>query len=256
MLTIALQNGGSSTGLVTNFVSAKSSADFSRMYKSDGLRGGHVVLLDRTQETRAAAKSALAAYPGGLQVGGGVTADNANSYLEAGASHVIVTSYVFRDGKLDNERLCALEDAVGTSRLVLDLSCRSKADGKYYVVTDRWQKFTNMEVAEDVLKSLGTRCDEFLIHGVDVEGMRCGIMEDLVSKLGEWSPVPVTYAGGARDLGDFERVKAIGGGRVDLTVGSALDVFGDRCRMLMLWRGIARTTIECCIYTFIQLYSF
>jgi len=172
-----------------------------------------------------AAIEALEAYPGGLQVGGGITPDNALEYLQKGASHVIVTSYVFRNGGLDQERLDALVATVGKERLVLDLSCRMR-EAKYYVVTDRWQKFTDLEVNEDTLKHLATYCAEFLVHGVDVEGMQCGIMEDLVELLGRCTPIPVTYAGGASTLQDLERVRALGQGKVDLTIGSALDIFG------------------------------
>jgi len=174
-----------------------------------------------------AALEALAAYPGGLQVGGGVTPENAKQLLEAGASHVIVTSYVFRDGGLDQARLDEMVATVGKERLVLDLSCRSR-DGKYYVVTDRWQKFTDLEVNGETLSRLAEYCAEFLVHGVDVEGLQCGIMEDLVALLGEHAAIPVTYAGGASTLADLERVRGIGRGRVDLTIGSALDIFGGK----------------------------
>ena len=174
---------------------------------------------------RDAALSALRAYPGGLQYGGGVTADSASDYLDAGASHVIVTSYVFRDGKMDSDRLDRLIAAVGTNRLVLDLSCR-KRDEKFWVVTDRWQTFTQMQVTPATLEQLAASCDEFLVHGVDVEGKRAGIDADLVEMLGTSSPIPVTYAGGASALADLDRVRAAGHGRVDLTIGSALDIFG------------------------------
>ena len=59
-----------------------------------------------------------------------------------------------------------------------------------------------------------------------MEGLRCGILQDLVVKLSEWSPIPVTYAGGVSSLSDLESVKTLGQGRVDLTIGSALDIFG------------------------------
>lgn len=173
------------------------------------------------------AKEALAAYPGGLQVGGGVNASNAQAWLEAGASHVIVTSYVFHDGELDAARLDEMVQAVGKDRLVLDLSCRKRDDGVYYVVTDRWQKFTTLAVDERTLKSLGDRCAEFLVHGVDVEGMRLGVDADLVALLGNHAGgVPVTYAGGARSIADLDLVNDIGKGAVNLTIGSALDIFG------------------------------
>jgi len=207
----------------TNFETERSAADFASMYKADGLQGGHVIMLGPGNEE--AALAALQAYPGGLQVGGGINPENAAKYLEAGASHVIVTSYVFRDGALDSERLDAMVKAVGKERLVLDLSCRNR-EGQYYVVTDRWQKFTDLEVNEQTLRELAGSCAEFLVHGVDVEGMRCGMLEDLVTLLGTCSPIPVTYAGGASCFEDLDRVKALGNGKVDLTIGSALDIFG------------------------------
>lgn len=214
------------SALRTNFVSDKPSSWYADLYKSDSLTGGHVIMLGADDASASAAKSALGAWPGGLQLGGGVTADNAAGWLDAGASHVIVTSYVFREGRLEEGRLRDLVARVGPKRLVLDLSCRKKDDGKYYVVTDRWQRFSSLALSEAALASLAESCDEFLVHGVDVEGMQLGIDEELVALLGRWSPVPVTYAGGARTLDDLERVRQAGGGRVDITVGSALDIFG------------------------------
>lgn len=217
--------GSSDAVLVTNFESETSAADFARMYKDDGLRGGHVIMLGADPASQAAALSALAAYPGGLQLGGGVNPDNAKTYLDAGASHVIVTSYVFSQGRMNSERLGSLVRTVGKDKLVLDLSCRKK-DGQYFVVTDRWQRFSNLVVNEESLASLSASADEFLVHGVDVEGKRLGIDIELVSLLGKWSPIPVTYAGGARSLDDLECIKDAGLGAVDVTVGSALDIFG------------------------------
>ena len=171
------------------------------------------------------AMSALSAYPGGLQVGGGIAPDNAILYLDGGASHVIVTSYVIRDGEVDTDRLSAMVTVVGRGRLVLDLSCRRQGD-TYVVVTDRWQTFTDVTVSRDTLAWLARYCDEFLVHGVDVEGKRMGVEEPLVEMLADWSPIAVTYAGGVRALADLDRVKALGRGRVDLTIGSALDIYG------------------------------
>ncbi|MBN2712087.1 MAG: phosphoribosylformimino-5-aminoimidazole carboxamide ribotide isomerase [Planctomycetes bacterium] len=208
---------------VTNFESEKSPAEFAELYKADRLTGGHVIALG--PGNREAALSALRAYPGGLQIGGGINPENAGEYLDAGASHAIVTSYVFRDGKIDMDRLKEMVKAVGKQRLVLDLSCR-KRDGEYYVVTDRWQKFTDFKVLGSSLKELSAYCDEYLVHGVDVEGLRAGIEDDLVRLLGEMSPIPVTYAGGARSIADLEKVENIGLSKVDLTIGSALDIFG------------------------------
>lgn len=209
--------------LQTNFISDRPAAWFAELYRRDGLTGGHVIQLGSGNET--AARSALAAYPGGLQIGGGVTADNACSWLEAGASHVIVTSWVFRNGALDEERLQTLVKAVGSKRLVLDLSCR-KREGSYFVVTDRWQTFTEMKVEREVLNRLAESCDEFLIHAVDVEGLCRGIDRELVANLGSWTPIPTTYAGGASCLEDLEAVTALGQGKIHLTIGSALDIFG------------------------------
>lgn len=175
------------------------------------------------------AKSALQAYPQGLQVGGGIKTENAKEWLDAGASHVIVTSFVFHNGQIDMERLKSLVEVTGKDRLVLDLSCRRRPDdptGPYYVVTDRWQTYTDVKVDEDTLKNLSEYCDEFLVHGVENEGKRCGILEDLVVLLGDYSPISVTYAGGVKDVSDLERVKELGKGKVDLTIGSALDCFG------------------------------
>jgi len=208
---------------VTNFETEQSSADFARLYQADQLTGGHVIALGPGNEQ--AASQALQAYPNGLHMGGGITPDNAKAFLNAGASHVIVTSYVFRNGQLDKDRLQTLINAVGKDHLVLDLSCRKQND-VYLVVTDRWQKFTELAVTEKTLNELATSCDEFLVHGVDVEGKRTGIEEPLVEMLGQWSPIPVTYAGGAQSLADLDRVNTLGKGRVDLTIGSALDIFG------------------------------
>lgn len=209
--------------LRTNFVSDKNAAWFAELYKRDGLSGGHVIMLGQGNDTEA--RAALKAYPGGLQIGGGVNVGNAPGWLDAGASHVIVTSWVFRDGKVDWDRLDQLVKAIGKGRLVIDLSCR-KRDGNYFVVTDRWQKFTDMVLSTDTLKTFSSSCAEFLIHAVDMEGLCRGIDGELVGKLGEWSPIPVTYAGGASSIADLELVSKLGRGKVDLTIGSALDIFG------------------------------
>ncbi|HKL82111.1 MAG TPA: phosphoribosylformimino-5-aminoimidazole carboxamide ribotide isomerase [Desulfobacter sp.] len=210
-------------GLVTNFESARTPEQFARMYQADQLFGGHVIALGpgNTQS----ALEALQAFPGGLQMGGGIHPENAHTFLDAGASHVIVTSCVFSNGRMDMDKLKTLVNAVGKNRLVLDLSCR-KRDGQFWIVTDRWQKFTEKAVTPATLEHLSAFCDEFLIHGVDVEGKMQGIQEELVTLLGEHSPIPATYAGGASRFSDLDRVKSIGKGRVDLTIGSALDIFG------------------------------
>ncbi|KAK9141265.1 hypothetical protein Scep_010946 [Stephania cephalantha] len=216
---------GSESDPVTNFESDKSAAEFAKLYWKDGLTGGHVIMLGADVLSKSAAIEALHAYPGGLQVGGGINSDNALEYLEEGASHIIVTSYVFNNGQMDLERLKDLVHTVGKHRLILDLSCRKK-DGRYAIVTDRWQKFTDVYVDEETLSFLATYSDEFLVHGVDVEGKRLGIDEELVALLGKHSPIPVTYAGGVTTMADLEKIKVAGMCRVDVTVGSALDIFG------------------------------
>jgi phosphoribosylformimino-5-aminoimidazole carboxamide ribotide isomerase len=214
---------GASEQLRTNFVSEKPAAWFAELYQRDGLTGGHVIMLGPGNENEA--RSALAAFPGGLQIGGGINAGNARDWLEAGAAQVIVTSWVFREGRVDWERLEELVKTIGKEKLVLDLSCRKRGEN-YFVVTDRWQNFTELIVNEETLKKFSAHCAEFLIHAVDVEGLCKGIDHDLVEKLGKWTPIPLTYAGGANAISDLAEVTRLGGGRVDLTIGSALDIFG------------------------------
>ncbi len=213
-----------------NFVSQMDGAFYANMYKKAGIRGGHIILLNPVtseyyEATRAQALLALHSYPGGLQLGGGITADNAARFIEAGASHVIVTSYVFNNGRIDYNNLEKLVDAVGKSHLVLDLSCRKK-DDSYYIVTDRWQKFTDEVITEELLDELSQYCDEFLIHAVDVEGKASGIEKELVSLLGDWGKIPLTYAGGVHSFEDLRLIKELGHNRVNVTIGSALDLFG------------------------------
>ena len=213
-----------------NFVSKMDGAFYANMYKKAGIRGGHIILLNPVtseyyEATRAQALLALHSYPGGLQIGGGITADNAAQFIDAGASHVIVTSYVFNNGRIDYNNLEKLVDAVGKSHLVLDLSCRKK-DDSYYIVTDRWQNFTDEVITEELLDELSQYCDEFLIHAVDVEGKASGIEKELVSLLGDWGKIPLTYAGGVHSFEDLRLIKELGHNRVNVTIGSALDLFG------------------------------
>lgn len=213
-----------------NFVSDMEASDFAKLYREKGLRGGHVILLNAKDseyyaEDLRQAKAALGAYPGGLQAGGGITCDNARLFLEAGASHVILTSYVFSDGRIRFDRLEKLRRLVGREHLVLDLSCRKK-DGRYYIVTDRWQKFTEQALDEELMDRLSSYCDEFLVHGVNVEGTGSGIDVPLVEILARQKEVPVTYAGGIGSYADLELLREISGGRMNYTVGSALDLFG------------------------------
>ena len=214
---------GASENLRTNFVSEKPAAWFAELYQRDGLTGGHVIMLGAGNDSEA--RSALGAFPGGLQIGGGINATNARGWLDAGASHVIVTSWVFREGRVNWERLEELVKVIGKEKLVLDLSCRKRGEN-YFVVTDRWQNFTELIVNDETLKKFSAYCAEFLIHAVDVEGLCKGIDHELVAKLGQWTPIPMTYAGGANAISDLAEVTRVGEGRVDLTIGSALDIFG------------------------------
>ena len=213
-----------------NFVSEMNAAWYADLYRSHGLTGGHVILLNAKdspyyEQTKSQALSALREWPGGLMIGGGISADNAGEFLDAGASHVIVTSWVFRDGHIRYDRIRTLRETVGKEHLVRDLSCR-KRDGKYFVVTDRWQKFTEEEVTADLLSRLQESCDEFLIHAVDVEGKAKGIEEALVELLADACGIPVTYAGGVGSYEDVRKLRDLGKGKVDVTIGSALDLFG------------------------------
>lgn len=217
---------------VENFAATQEADYFADMYKKDGLTGGHVILLNPASseyyaKTKEQALKALRAYPEGLQIGGGITAENAAAYIEAGASHVIVTSYVFKNGEIQWENLEKLCAAVGKEHVVLDLSCRKK-DDKYYIVTDRWQTFTNVVLDEAILEKLSGYCDEFLVHGVDVEGKASGIESELIEILSKETKIPVTYAGGISSLEDLEKIREIGKGKIDFTIGSALDLFGGK----------------------------
>ena len=211
--------------LRTNFTAPHPPSHYAALYRRDNLRGGHVIMLGPGNED--AAIDALAAWPGGLQLGGGVNADNAALWLERGASHVIVTSWIFHDGRIDMERLAALSRRVGRERLALDLSCRFRDDA-YYVVTDRWQRFTDCRLEAKSLAELADFCDEFLIHAVDVEGTCTGLDARLLALLADICPIPCTYAGGIAGMSDVETVDRVGRGKIDFTVGSALDIFGGR----------------------------
>jgi len=211
-------------GLQTNFESDQSAGYFAGLYRKDLLSGGHIIKLGPNNDE--AAREALAAYPGGLQVGGGINLVNAPQWLEAGASHVIVTSWLFdQNGHLLPERLDALVAEVGREHIVIDLSCRVKDDG-WVVAMNRWQTLTDLPITEPTLKAMASHCAEFLIHAADVEGKREGIDEKLVELIGQHSPIPATYAGGVHSIEDLATVETLSAGKVDLTIGSALDVFG------------------------------
>lgn len=219
----------SGKGLKTNFETDRSPAWFAELYKKDGIKGGHVIMLGKGNVE--AAKAALAAYPGGLQVGGGINAENAREYIDAGASHVIVTSWIFPEGKLDRERLELLTQTIGKEHLVLDLSCKRVAapgseSPRWKIAINRWQTLIDIEISAETLDDLSRYCDEFLVHAADVEGKQQGMDDDLIVFLAKHSPIPVTYAGGARSLADLEHCRQISDGKIDLTIGSALDLFG------------------------------
>ena len=216
-----------------NFVADQDGAYFGELYRSLGLSGGHIILLNKagTEEYEAdlaQARLALTAFPGGMQIGGGVSAENAGRLLAAGASHVIVTSWLFPEGKLSRERLARLRESVGREHLVIDVSCRRR-DGAFYVVTDRWQTFTDAQVTPELLAELGESCDEFLVHGVDREGLGAGMEEDLVRLLAAYvkgGGRGVTYAGGIGSLADLKHFREVSEGLLDVTIGSALEIFG------------------------------
>lgn len=221
-----------------NFVSKQDASFFAKLYRESGLKGGHVIMLNPVdsryyEATKTQALKALAAFPKGLQIGGGITPDNAEAFLAAGASHVIVTSYVFKDGKINYDNLKKMADAVGKDRLVLDLSCKRTPKG-YFVVTDRWQKLTQEKVDTALLDRLADCCDEFLVHAVDVEGKADGIEEQLAGMLGSWGKRPVTYAGGIHSYEDLELIRLLGKGHLNVTAGSALDLFGGKLE----WRKV------------------
>ena len=243
----SLQDAGDKA--TENFSSLKEADFYARMYREMGLCGGHIIMLNPVESpyyesTKRQALAALSATPGLLQIGGGINSDNAQDFLDAGASHVIVTSYVFKNGKINKTNLKRLVKAVGKEHIVLDLSCKAALvdkDGnpieiqttdtadnskKYFVVTDRWQKMTSVELSKETLDDLSQYCDEFLIHAADVEGKQNGVEENVLRILGDWGRIPVTYAGGVHTIEDIGIVNKLGKNRVDITVGSALDIFG------------------------------
>jgi len=210
-------------GATTNFVSKYDSAHYARLYKQHNLHGGHVIALGKGNDK--AVEQALQAWPNGLQFGGGVNHTNATRFLEAGASHVIVTSALFDGDQFSFEKLEQIKKETGADKLILDLSCRRTQQG-WNITTNRWQTITNTQVNGESLKELSKHCCEFLIHAADVEGLQAGIDEELVTLLGQHAYIPMTYAGGARSLADLERVSELSNAKVDLTIGSALDIFG------------------------------
>ncbi|MGK0440943.1 MAG: phosphoribosylformimino-5-aminoimidazole carboxamide ribotide isomerase [Pseudohongiellaceae bacterium] len=210
-------------GADTNFVSSHNARYYAELYQQHQLTGGHVIALGPGNQDEAI--HALNAWPNGLQFGGGINNKNAHEFLTAGASHLIVTSYLFEAGEFSWQRLENIKAECGKERLVLDLSCRQTKQG-WNIATNRWQTVTNTAVNADNLKELASHCDEFLIHAADVEGLQAGIDKELVTLLGKHCTIPVTYAGGARSLDDLKAVDTLSNGKIDLTIGSALDIFG------------------------------
>ncbi|MAJ86484.1 MAG: phosphoribosylformimino-5-aminoimidazole carboxamide ribotide isomerase [Cellvibrionales bacterium TMED148] len=219
---------------IVNHVSPHDAAHFAALYRDSGLQGGHIISLG--ENNREQVLSALKTFPGGLQYGGGVTAQNAGVYIEAGASHVIVTSYLFEQGSFSPARLEELVRAVGREHIVIDLSCRKTTAG-WVVSTNRWQTLTEQIIDAESIKKLEANCNEFLIHSADVEGMQAGMDEQLIKLLGTICNLPTTYAGGGRSVKDLEKIQELSRGKIDLSIGSALDIFGGN--------GI---TLEQCIY--------
>lgn len=223
-----------------NFVSENNADFYAKLYKKYNLKGGHIILLNKVESeyyelSKQQAMNALKAYPNGMQIGGGINADNAGEFLDAGASHVIVTSYVFSDGHIHYGRLDKLKKTVGKKHLVLDLSCRKTAEG-YMIATDRWQKITQEMVTGELMDALSEFCDEFMIHAVDAEGKSRGIEKELVRILGDWEGCPITYAGGVHNMDDLSMLRELGNNRLNVTIGSALDLFGGE----MQWDEVLR----------------
>ena len=215
-----------------NFVSQQGGEFYASLYKEHSLTGGHIIILNPEgsefyEADLVQAEKALKEYPGGLQIGGGINSHNARKFLDMGASHVIVTSFVFKGGEINFDNLKALEKAVGKDRIVIDLSCRKRGDGEdYYVVTDRWQKFTDVRISKETIELFSSHCAEFLIHAVDAEGKARGVEEGVAGLMGEYCNIPSTYAGGISSYDDIEVLRLKGKGKIDFTVGSALDIFG------------------------------
>lgn len=213
-------------GPTENFVSDRPPASYAELYRGDNLRGGHIIQLGAGNHQ--AALEALQAWPGGMQLGGGIDIRNASNWLEAGASHVIVTSWLFDDdGGFHEERLRELSREVGREHLVVDLSCRRNKSG-WTVAMNRWQTLTAIDISLATLESLAEWCSEYLVHAADVEGLCRGIDAELVHLLGSWSGIPITYAGGVTSMDDVELISGQSAGKVDFTVGSALDIFGGK----------------------------
>lgn len=221
--------------LSTNYVSPHSPTYYAELYRKNGVLGTHVIKLGSTETNDRAAEEALAAWPGKLQVGGGVNLGNCKEWIEKGADKVIVTSWLFPEGQLSWDRLKQISDMVGKERLVVDVSCKRVIDEnegrvEWVVAMNKWQTLTTTVLSQQLFTELREYCTEFLVHAADVEGLCQGIDEELVAQLGEWcrgwDDISVVYAGGARSFQDLELVEKLSHGKVDLTYGSSLDIFG------------------------------
>lgn len=226
-------NEADSQSVATNFVSEKPSSFYAQLYKDNDVKGCHVIKLGSLEENNIAAKEALQAWPGHLQVGGGINDTNAKEWIDNGASKVIVTSWLFPNGEFDLERLKKISSIVGKEHLVFDLSCRRQINTdnnelSWVVAMNKWQTLTKTILSKEYFDLVSEYCSEFLVHAADVEGLCNGIDEELVKKLAEWSDLPIVYAGGAKDVSDLALVDKLSNGKVDLTYGSALDIFGGR----------------------------
>lgn len=217
--------------LTTNFVSSLPSSHYASLYKDNNVRGTHVIKLGSNEANDNTAKEALKTWPNALQIGGGINLENAQYWIDQGASHVIVTSWLFPNGEFDLSRLQQLSQTIGKDRLVVDLSCKRQLKNdkvSWVVAINKWQTLTDFQLSKETFQELSQYCDEFLVHAADVEGLCQGIDEELVVKLAEWCNIPITYAGGAKDVADLRRVQELSQGKVDLTYGSALDIFGGK----------------------------
>lgn len=226
-----LSDNNNDPNLKTNFVSSKPSSYYAKLYKKYNVTGAHVIKLGPNNDE--AAKEALLAAPNFLQIGGGINDTNCLHWLEM-ASKVIVTSWLFnKEGDFLLDRLVKISQLCGKDRLVVDLSCRKTSDERWIVAMNKWQTLTTLELNQDTFTKLSKYTNEFLIHAADVEGLCNGIDEQLVSKLNEWTEelgdeVKIVYAGGAKSIDDLALVDRLSQGRVDLTYGSSLDIFGGK----------------------------
>lgn len=216
-----------------NFVATNDASFYARLYKEHNLKGAHVIMLNSKdseyyEATKAQALLALSEYKDSLQVGGGIDDKNAKFFIDNGASHVIVTSFAFKDGRIQYENLAALVKAVGKEHIVLDLSA-GKKDGEYVIVTDRWQKYSEVNITINLFTQLSSYCDEFLVHGIDTEGLKKGPDMELIKILSDVSgkiATPITYAGGIANTNHIKMIEELSEGKLNYTIGSALDIFG------------------------------